>query len=137
MRTVFRLIMAAVLLGALAVGASSAASAPVPNTAAFTIAVAVNPTTIARGGTVAASITITNHTEADAVAQVTFRIVPPKPTAAFGTMTFQKTFTVSPFATAVWNRDVKIPLKGPIGPYQLTATAPGADAPAFATLNVT
>jgi len=137
MRTVFRLVTGAALLGALAVGATSAASAPLPQVPALSVAVMVNPTTVARGGAVTASVTVTNHTETSAVAQVTFELAPPTTTMTFGPITLHKTFTVPRFGQTLWTPHVKVPLGAPVGIYTLTVTAPGADAPAPITLNVT
>ena len=136
MRTVFRLVASAALFGALAVGAASAASATPTLEPTFTVSVTV-PTTIARGQPTAASASITNLTQVDAVAHVSWQLVAPKVTMMFGILRGQ--FSAPVAAGATISRDVsfKVPLTWPAGTNKLTVSVAGAAAPAVATIAVT
>jgi hypothetical protein len=136
MRTVFRLVVGAALLGALAVGASNAASAMPTIIPTFAVSV-VTPPTIARGQPAVASISITNLTQAAAVAHVSWKLVAPKVTTMFGVLRGQFSATVPADKTLSSDVHFTVPLKWPAGTYTLTVTVAGAAAPAIATLSVT
>ena len=137
MRTVFRLVVGAALLGALAVAVSSSASATPTITPTFSFTVNV-PTTIARGQLEGANIVVLNHTQADAIAYVSWQIVGPKSTAMFGHMGgVLKPFNVPAGQTVTKSATFTIPLRAPIGVYTLTVTVQGALAPINTLVNVT
>jgi acyl dehydratase len=136
MRTLFRLVASAALFGALAVGAASAASTTPTIVPTFTVSVTV-PTTIARGQLTTATASITNLTQADAVAHVSWRLVAPKVTTMFGILRGQFSTPVAAGATVSKDVSFKVPIKWPAGNYTLTVSVAGAAAPAIATIAVT
>jgi|SRR5579859_1354060 len=136
MRTLFRLLTVGALFGAVTVGAASASSATPVLTPTFTISITGVPSTIARGDTVTAHVSITNLTAADVTARGTWRLVPPKPTAAFGP---HGIISVLVPANATLTKDLKftVPKWAPVGTYTMTASVTGAAAPAVVTFDVT
>jgi hypothetical protein len=137
MRTVFRLVVGAALFGALAVGAASAASTTPVLTPTFTVTVTVTPTTIARGQPAVASISITNLTESNAVAHVTWQLAAPKVTTMFGLLRGQFSAAVPAGQTVSKDQKFAVPLGWPTGTYTLTVSVAGAAAAAVTTVSVT
>jgi hypothetical protein len=135
MRTVFRLMTGAALLGALAVGAGASASATPTLVPTFSLGVSV-PSTVVRGDVVTASASITNLTESAAVANVTWTVVPPKMTARTRPMTGHFSVQVPPLQTVTKEITFKVPLTLQLGTYSFSINCPGALAPAAGTFEV-
>jgi hypothetical protein len=137
MRTVFRLVMGAALLGALTVGATSAASArPIAAPKSFAVVVTL-PSTVVRGQSVTASVSITNLTEFAAVAQGTWMLVPPKVTARTGPFGGNFALPVAAGKTVVKELTFKVPMGALPGAYNFTVNVVGGLASAVAIVNVT
>jgi len=136
MRTLVRLLTVGAVFGVVAVGAASASQTTPVLIPTFTISITGIPSSIARGDKVTVHVVITNLTDAAAIAQSSWKVVPPKATSAF----FPRgSFSVLVPAKAAFTKDLKftMPAYAPKGTYTFTTSVVGGVAPAVGTFDVT